>query len=920
MGMKDKDAMRWIKRIFFVLAIGVLLFFVLAESFLPPENATSAEYCELYEGQWERVYPDGSREHITVPGKCEAYRNEAVIIETVLPEELDDGSSICLRSSHQDFEIYVDGMLRQRYTTKDTRPFGKTSMSAYVFADIYGSDGGKTLRIISNSDSIYTGQINEMYIGNHSAITNYFIRTYGVFTLVTIMIILLSGIAIGASALLKYVFHKEVVLNYLGWGVFFTALWMLAESKLRQFLLPNNSVFGSIAFFCVMMLPFPFILYVDSIQQRRYHKGYLALGVAATINFIVCTTLQVCSIVDFMDTLVLMHILLACGFVLIAVTVITDWKRKQIADYWMISIGFLGMIVAAIIEIICFYLNTNHARGFMICIGLVFLLGMASVKTGKDLMKKETETHIAVKVGQSKADFLANMSHEIRTPINTVIGMNEMILRENQDESIKEYAQNIKRASNMLLALIDDVLDFSKIEAGRMEVVETEYNLNNLLKDVIQVLTSKAGEKGLETEIVIDEQLPCGLWGDEIRIKQVLNNLVTNAVKYTTKGKVSFRVSGSIQEESQLVLMLEIEDTGIGIRKEDMSKLFESFTRLEQNKNRSIQGTGLGLSITKRLIGLMQGELKVNSVYGKGSCFTVEIPQKITNYIPLAEAEKVMDAKEEEEQEEIFLYAPKASVLVVDDNDMNLEVFKALLKRTGIQVDTASSGKQSLSMCATKKYDLIFMDHMMPEMDGIQTLHCLRKEVNFNQQTKVIALTANAIAGSREIYLSEGFDDYLSKPISSGKLETLLFKYLPDELKEEVNKDKKTLKSSGQSNIGQIDAQELQLINKESAMPYCCNSDEMYYEMLKIYLTQAEKYVEKLPLCYEEKDWENYSIITHAIKSTSLTIGANHLSELAKEHEMASKAKDETFLQEKWEEFFDYYQTVLECGKKMALK
>ena len=907
MGKQKKDNMKILKIILFILMFGILLYFALAEVFLPPEKAVSIENCRILDSQWERILPDGGRIPVEVPGKCEAYRKEAVIIETTLPDDIDDGYSICLRSSQQDMEIYVDGMLRQRYTTKDSRPFGRNSMSAYVFAGISEADCGKKLRIISISDSMYTGQLNEVYIGNPSAILNFFIQKYGVITLVDMIILLLSVIVIVASAVLRWIFHKDVALNYLGWGVFWVAMWMLAESKLRQFLLPNNSVFGSVAFFSVMVIPIPFYIYMDSMQEHRYQRCYKVMSVVSMVLFTVCTILQLGNMSDFIDTLIFMNTILGAAFAVGIITMLLDWKKKKLKEYQLIALGFAGVIITGSVEIIWVYQNLNHNRGIMICVGLLFLLTMASIKTAKTIMKKEQETQVAVQLGKSKADFLANMSHEIRTPINTVIGMNEMILRENESREVREYAQNIRRASNMLLALIDDVLDFSKIEAGRMEVVETEYNLNILLKDVIMVLSSKAEEKGLHVEVYIDETLPAILSGDEIRIKQILNNLVTNAVKYTSKGKVILRVSGRMLDEQQVELIMDIEDTGIGIKQEDMSRLFESFTRLEQEKNRSIQGTGLGLSITKRLIDLMYGQLKVKSVYGKGSCFTVVLPQKIQGSISLAEAKKADGAEKatadvmSSAKEAELLYSPKASVLVVDDNDMNLEVFKALLKRTGIKVDTAVSGKECLVKTRCRKYDLIFMDHMMPQMDGIQALHILRAELqNPNRATKVISLTANAIAGSREFYLKEGFDDYLSKPIVSDKLERMLSIHLPEHVMEKKQEEAK-------------------MIDKDSAMIYCCNSDEMYYEMLKVYLTQAKKYVDKLPICYEQRDWENYAIMVHAIKSTSLTIGANQLSERAKEQEMAAKAKDEAYLLSNWDEFYAYYLSVLEQGKEMIL-
>jgi len=395
-----------------------------------------------------------------------------------------------------------------------------------------------------------------------------------------------------------------------------------------------------------------------------------------------------------------------------------------------------------------------------------------------DMLDAEKEKQIAIAASESKAKFLANMSHEIRTPINTVIGMNEMILRENQDPAIHEYADNIQNASKMLLGLINDVLDISKIEAGKLKIVDSDYRLAGMLKAVILGVESRIKQKGLSLRLDFDEKLPSVLCGDEIRIKQILTNLLTNAVKYTEQGSITFMVKG-VRKEDGFVLVLGVKDTGRGIKEEDREKLFESFQRLELDKNRHIEGTGLGLNISKQLVESMGGKIEVVSKYGEGSSFMVRIPQRIVDDSTMGKLEEQQKYVMGAEEKKNFLYAPEAKILAVDDNEMNLKVVKGLLKRSGIQLDFALGGNECLDLVKHKKYDVILMDHMMPEPDGVQTLHLIREDAeNPNQQTPIIVLTANAIQGAEENYLQEGFCGYLTKPLDVKVLEEMLQKYL----------------------------------------------------------------------------------------------------------------------------------------------
>ena len=414
-------------------------------------------------------------------------------------------------------------------------------------------------------------------------------------------------------------------------------------------------------------------------------------------------------------------------------------------------------------------------------VGICYIVILDSKVQEKELLRLEKIN--AEKANKAKSNFLANMSHEIRTPINAIMGMNEMVLRECSDENIIEYSQNIQSASSNLLSIINDILDFSKIEAGKMEIVEVNYQLSSLLNDVVNMIQVKANQKNLKFEIDINENLPSILWGDEVRIRQVIVNILNNAVKYTKEGSVRFHVDGKIKG-SILCLEVAVKDTGIGIKEEDKGKLFGHFERLDIEKNRNVEGTGLGLAITYNLVQQMHGKLQVESTYGVGSTFMIYLPQEIVNVEPIGNFQEKYHSymKARKEYHEKF-QAPNANILVVDDNSMNLLVVKNFLKKTMVQITTCQNGEDCLELMQQNKYHIVFLDHMMPGIDGIETLKRSKQmEHNASKDAVMIALTANAIVGVREIYLEEGFDDYLSKPVRGYELEAVLQKYLPKEL------------------------------------------------------------------------------------------------------------------------------------------
>ena len=516
------------------------------------------------------------------------------------------------------------------------------------------------------------------------------------------------------------------------------------------------------------------------------------------------------------------------------------------------------------------------------------------------------EKQSADEANKAKSRFLADMSHEIRTPINVILGMNEMVLRLAKDPSIIDFSKNIRVSGNNLLEIINGILDFSKIEDGKMEIVPVKYSLGKAILYLENSIRDRAEGKGLEFIVDVDPTLPRTLFGDDARVNQIIMNLLTNAVKYTHEGSVKLTINSRKTEEDRILLYVEVSDTGIGIRECDMDKLFESFERLDQVKNRNIEGTGLGMSITTSLLKLMGSELKVESKYGEGSVFSFELWQKIEDSSPLGDYSTAITDDDDDFATDNYLYAPDARILVVDDTRMNLMVVTSLLKRTDISIDTALSGKDAVILAEKNRYDVIFLDQRMPVMDGKQTLDAIRAfESRINHDTPVICFTADAIRGAKERILKEGFTDYLSKPVKGVELEDMIRKYLP----EELIKDPPAVDETEDDSIFEIgpkdhdSGKEISTVfldklfaagfDTENAMDFCGGEADFYLEILEDYLNASDERKQKISESYNSKDWNNYSIYVHALKSASRTIGCYRLADVAKYLEEAANDADE---------------------------
>jgi signal transduction histidine kinase/ActR/RegA family two-component response regulator len=472
-----------------------------------------------------------------------------------------------------------------------------------------------------------------------------------------------------------------------------------------------------------------------------------------------------------------------------------------------------------------------------------------------DFLKKEREHE--KQANQMKSDFLANMSHEIRTPMNAISGMAELILRSGSLEQAKEYAANVKNASRSLLTIINDILDFSKIEAGKLDIVPSIYQLTSVLNDIAGMASVWIGEKPLLLVIEADPGLPFELYGDEIRIKQVLLNFISNAVKFTKKGNVTLKISGRKESDDAILLRASVSDTGSGITPEDLPKLFTSFSQVDTRKNRAKEGTGLGLAICKQLTELMGGEVSVESRYGEGSTFTATFPQKIINAKPMGNFVQFKNSNDAEQFLPDFI-APKAKVLIVDDNEVNLAVAKGLLAPYQMEVSTVTSAADCLALLKKDRFDLVFMDHMMPVMDGMEATQIIRRT---DRKTPVIALTANAVSGARETYMQNGFNSYLTKPIEVRELSAILAEHLP---------------------------REYILRGGNSAPVKRGVSDDTF----RIILLEGRQKLPRLRELYKQGNVRNYAIEVHALKSVAMIGGQMELGKLAETHEAAGKAGD----------------------------
>ncbi len=546
----------------------------------------------------------------------------------------------------------------------------------------------------------------------------------------------------------------------------------------------------------------------------------------------------------------------------------------------------------------------NILRGYLVW---TFDMSFLNEYTNEILQLKDE----AEKANEAKRAFLANMSHEIRTPMNAILGFSELILQQKANPALtQEYAFDIRRSAKNLLHIVNDVLDISKIEAGKMEIVSEVYYTQRLLEDVSMVIANQAKEKGLQYQAVIEPTLPYRMKGAASSIREIMINIMNNAVKYTNEGEVSLRVNCKWRTGKQIQLEIVAEDTGIGMREKDVKTIFNKFSQYDTKVNSNIEGTGLGMAIVKGLVEQMDGDILVESEYGKGTKITICLTQEIIDERPVGDINLSLKGTEEKEFNQAFITTAK--VLIVDDNEINLKVTAGLLQKYDIEADIADSGYVAIDAIKEKDYDLIFMDHMMPGMDGVETMLRIREMDNGKHGTlPIIALTANAIVGVKEDMMMLGFDGYLAKPVDIRKMERVLLDFIPKNKISYVNANVVDMSVTEIDTAEKSETDILQHMDVALGIENCGGTLDDYYLVMDVVLKYGEKRLDKLRRFLEEKDYLNYTIDVHALKSTASNIGAIELSQMAMEHEQAGKTGDFEFIEANAEALMTLYETVL---------
>ena len=693
------------------------------------------------------------------------------------------------------------------------------------------------------------------------------------------------------------------------------------------------SIFGVVSYFftsswdfalgCLVYAAFHFIIfYLAAVKKNRE----LAAGISTILALVVCTNIALFARNGFATHWTLIFPLVVCYLCGVRLGILSSFYMTVLfmVLYWTpLRVRMAGVYPEIFLDRFPFlYLIVSLNTAYIMIEYHVNILHQSLYE--KELEAARDDARAA---NHAKSEFLASMSHEIRTPLNAVLGMNTIILRDCQQarellrgnseslailDNITSSAGDIENAGNNLLSLINQILDFSKVEAGKIELVETQYKLSSILNDVSSMVALRAKAKDIEFNVDIDENLPDVYFGDEMRMRLIIQNLLTNAVKYTDKGSVSFSVSKANSENVQpgdtLMLKILVKDTGIGIKAEDLSKIFRRFERVNLEHNSTIEGTGLGLAIVQLLCSKMGGNINLESEYGKGSIFTLTIPQKVISCEPVGNFREKFEQSiiNKEHYHELFK-APEAHILIVDDTHFNLVVAMGLLKKTEIKIDTASGGADAVALAGKRSYDLILMDQRMPEIDGTAALHQIRE---FDKNTPVICLTADAILGARARYLSEGFTDYLTKPIDSIALEKMLLKYLPP---DKIVKIKGQELESDPAEDETNDFPELKAngINVEVGLRYSQNDKALYRTLLGEYVLSSEERMSSIKKFCASKNCQQYGIVVHALKSSSRMIGASELSEVCAQLEKAADNSEIETIQNRTPALLELYEKIL---------
>ena len=832
--MKTEDR-TW--KIYGLIFLATALLTIFSAVYPHEDNGFDEGSYDVIDSRLQLTTADMEESNFSLPHYLSVGAGQNCTLGCTLPGGIQDGEVLFLYTANLNVRIYIDSVCVGNYQAAGPYPFGRNIPAEWYMVKMHSTDSNRQLKICYDTGKgKFGGWLNRMYLGDKTAIIYHLLRC-NAFTIIAAFLILLIGIFILVYYLVALV--RKAVPEYVCLSLFMimSGLQLLMHSPMRQAYMQNITFAQYMERILIAYTIIPLVFYLIFMGKKLKNKIVL-MGTAV---FLICAG--------------------------------TDGLIRN-----FLGMGGLYSLYVAGVLVLCIALLVEFIR---------------------NVGSLQMQDNAAYEMNEEKNIFLAEMSHAIRTPVNTITAMNSLILRDSTDPGMLDHAADIRNAVSSLLSIMDDILDFSSIEAGKLQIVPAPYDLSSLINDCYNMIIMRAQSKGLMLKVENNREIPSGLLGDEMRIRQVVINLLTNAVKYTRKGEVNFRIDYEPLADDSINLIICVKDTGIGIRPENIDQLFISYERVDEKVNRGIEGTGLGLSITRQLVELMKGQIRVESEYGKGSAFTVTLPQKIVTAEPIGNYDdRIRNSRNRLPQRPSWFQAPDAHVLVVDDVEMNLKVMQELLSASGMQTDLANGGTECLEKVIRQRYDLIFMDHMMPAPDGIETFRKMKQlENNLNQGTPVIMLTANALSGARQQYLAEGFADYLSKPVDESALIEVCRKYLAPELIQLQKTEKKTEKIQKTVNEEMLLQELSKILNVEEGMKYCMNKIPFYLEMLHDF-AETDR-TEQLQIFFTQKDAENYRINVHALKSTARTIGADDFSEKAKELEADARNKNWEAVSEK---------------------
>lgn len=850
---------------------------------------------------WTYTFSNGTSGTTELPAQLDGGDSETLVLTNVLPEILDE-TTFFYRSRHMDVKIFVDGVCVYQEGESESTGYFPLPGNYWIEVELGHDDSGKEIKLELNGKvTHYLDGPGSAYLGGRADFLMK-IQNDNIGTIVGASVLLILSVILLILWIMLYVITKEPYNECLCLA-FFTlsiALWGYTETRCLQFVFPNMRQFSVFAFEILAIAPVPIALYFTySKREKTRQQAQIAAAIPMMV-WLLNNLLHFLHIKDIAETLKMTQIMIVIDAIFIAYIQVSDiyyHLKHEIGNerkrYWRVPLyGLLALIPLLMIDMSKYIMSNiyyvNQAN--LTCIGVVIYIICLACHSALRLV---AENSTATSANEAKTQFLANMSHEIRTPLNAILGFDEMILRNTTDPRILEYASDIQSSGENLLEIINKILDLSKIEAGKMEIINVSYSTVQMLDNVVSMISPLAEKKKLYFKLEIDSNLPEQLVGDETHIRQVLINLMTNAVKYTRDGGVTFKVQviEAAEKDEICKVLYSVKDTGIGIKEEDKERLFVKFERLDSHKNKNIEGTGLGMNIVAKLLGAMGSRIKIDSIYGQGSEFSFVLKQRVTETVCVGDYEAGRQHRTIENQRKQSYTAPDAQILIVDDVKVNLKVACGLLKPLKIQVDTADSGFEAVQMAEKKRYDVILMDHMMPDMNGIETTKCIRQLCDKTGDTyycklPVIALTANVMSGMYEKYIEEGMQDFISKPIDEKQLEDILLKWLPKD-KIIYNTSDELSQDTEEENVKETGADwgiDISGIDILAAKQYYSDK-ESFEDCLRDYVNSIPTTIEKLEIFCKNQDKENYTITVHGLKSGSRVVGAVEVSEAAKQLE-----------------------------------